>query len=81
MHLPDIYIVKPIFFEDRLAGWACSLAHHSDVGGIVAGSNALSAHEIYQEGLRIPYVKFIDAGKPCRASGTWWPPTCGCPTR
>jgi N-methylhydantoinase B len=37
MHLPDIYIVKPIYFEDRLAGWACSLAHHSDVGGIVAG--------------------------------------------
>jgi N-methylhydantoinase B len=67
MHLPDIYIVKPIYFEDRLCGWACSLAHHSDVGGIVAGSNALSAHEIYQEGLRIPYVKFIDAGKPVQA--------------
>jgi N-methylhydantoinase B len=69
MHLPDIYIVKPIYFADRLAGWACSLAHHCDVGGIVAGSNALSAHEIYQEGLRIPYVKFIDAGRPVQ--GIW----------
>jgi N-methylhydantoinase B len=69
MHLPDIYIVKPIYFEDQLCGWACSLAHHCDVGGIVAGSNALSAHEIYQEGLRIPYVKFVDAGKPVQ--GIW----------
>lgn len=68
-HLPDIYIVKPIFFESMLSGWACALAHHSDVGGIVAGSNALGASEIYQEGLRIPFLKFIDAGKPVR--GVW----------
>jgi N-methylhydantoinase B len=69
MHLPDIYIVKPIYCEADICGWACALAHHSDVGGIVAGSNALSAHEIYQEGLRIPYVKFIAAGKP--VEGIW----------
>ena len=83
-HLPDIYIVKPIFAEGAgsgsgsgsgldggpsLAGWACALAHHSDVGGIVAGSNALGASEIYQEGIRIPFLKFLDAGKPVR--GVW----------
>lgn len=63
-HLPDIYIVKPIFEGEVLAGWACALAHHCDVGGIVAGSNALGATEIYQEGLRIPIVKFMENGKP-----------------
>ena len=68
-HLPDIYIVKPIFDEDVMAGWACALAHHSDVGGIVAGSNALGASEIYQEGIRIPFLKFMEAGKPVR--GVW----------
>src|SRR5690606_35419705 len=36
-HLPDIYIVKPVYFEGSLVGWAATLAHHSDVGGIVAG--------------------------------------------
>lgn len=66
-HLPDIYIVKPIYFNVKLVGWACALAHHSDVGGIVAGSNALGASEIYQEGLRIPVVKFMDRGKPVSA--------------
>jgi N-methylhydantoinase B len=45
-HLPDIYIVKPIFDSGVLGGWACALAHHSDVGGIVAGSNALGDRDL-----------------------------------
>ena len=63
-HLPDIYIIKPIFYEERLVAWATTIAHHSDVGGIVPGSNALGATEIYQEGIRIPIVKFMERGKP-----------------
>jgi len=66
-HLPDIYIIKPIFFEDHLVAWATTIAHHSDVGGIVPGSNALGAVEIYQEGIRIPILKFIDRGTPVDA--------------
>ena len=66
-HLPDIYIVKPIFWEGRLAGWSTTVAHHSDVGGIVPGSNALGAVEIYQEGLRLPVLKFVEAGTPNQA--------------
>lgn len=62
-HLPDIYVVQPIFFENVLRGWSATLAHHSDVGGIVAGSNALGAREIWQEGLRIPVLKLIDKGQ------------------
>jgi N-methylhydantoinase B len=61
-HLPDIYIAKPVFHAGRLVAWAVALAHHSDVGGIVAGSNALGAYEIFQEGLRIPILKFIERG-------------------
>ncbi|KAA0892565.1 hydantoinase B/oxoprolinase family protein [Pusillimonas sp. ANT_WB101] len=62
-HLPDIYVVKPVFFNNDLLGWAATLAHHSDVGGIVAGSNALGATEIWQEGLRLPILKFYAQGK------------------
>jgi N-methylhydantoinase B len=62
-HLPDIYIVQPIFLREKIVGWATTLAHHADVGGIVPGSNALSAIEIYQEGLRLPFVKLVDKGK------------------
>ena len=62
-HLPDIYIIKPIFFENELAGWATTVCHHTDVGGIVPGSNALGAKEIYQEGLRLPFLKLFEEGK------------------
>jgi N-methylhydantoinase B len=62
-HLPDIYIVRPIFLDGAVAGFATTVAHHVDVGGIIPGSNALGAHEIYQEGLRLPFLKLYEAGR------------------
>jgi N-methylhydantoinase B len=61
-HLPAIYVIKPVFVGDRLEGYAATMAHHSDVGGIAPGSIAVHATEIYQEGLRIPLSKLVDAG-------------------
>ena len=49
-HLPDFYIVKPIFHDGEIEGWACTMAHHCDVGGIAPGSVAIHATEIFQEG-------------------------------
>lgn len=63
-HLPDIYVMKPVFHEGRLEGWACTMAHHSDVGGIAPGSTAMHATEIHQEGLTLPTLKLYEAGKP-----------------
>jgi N-methylhydantoinase B len=63
MHLPDIFIFKPIFIEDRRIAFAATICHHADVGGRVPGSNASDSTEIYQEGLRIPPMKLFDAGK------------------
>jgi N-methylhydantoinase B len=62
-HLPDIYVIKPIFVDGELEGYAATMAHHSDVGGIAPGSVAVHATEIYQEGLRIPLLKLHDAGR------------------
>ncbi len=62
-HLPDIYVIKPIFVDGELEGWAATMAHHSDVGGLAPGSIAVHATEIYQEGLRIPLLKLYDAGQ------------------
>jgi N-methylhydantoinase B len=61
-HLPDIYIIKPIFHAGALCGWATTLAHHVDVGGLVPGSNSIGATEIHQEGLRLPFLKLFDGG-------------------
>lgn len=66
-HLPDIYIVRPIFIDGRIEGWATTVAHHNDVGGIVPGSNSIGSTEIYQEGLRLPLLKLFDAGVENRA--------------
>lgn len=63
MHLPDIFIFKPIFFEGEILAWAATICHHTDVGGRVPGSNASDSTEIYQEGLRIPPLKLYEEGK------------------
>lgn len=64
MHLPDVYIIKPIFALGELEGFACSLVHQIDMGGIAPGSTAVYATEIFQEGLRLPVVKMYEQGKP-----------------
>lgn len=63
-HLPDVYIVAPVFVGERICGWATTLAHQNDVGGIVPGSNAIGSTEIFQEGLRLPILKLKDRGRP-----------------
>ena len=64
MHIPDVYIVKPIFCAGVLEGYAATLVHQIDMGGIAPGSTAVYATEIFQEGLRIPIVKLYEAGRP-----------------
>lgn len=63
-HLPDIYVIKPIFHGEAIEGWTCTMAHHCDVGGLTPGSTAMHATEIFQEGLCIPVVKLHEAGVP-----------------
>lgn len=63
-HLPDIYVIKPIFLTGELVGWACTMAHHCDVGGIAPGSTAMHATDILQEGLCIPLLKLYEEGRP-----------------
>jgi len=56
-HLNDIILVTPIFYEGRLVGFSGSIGHHADIGGAAAGPYA-GATDNYQEGFRIPLVKF-----------------------
>ena len=63
MHLPDIFIFKPLYHEGERLAFACTVCHHIDVGGRVAGSNASDSTEIYAEGLRIAPMKLYEGGK------------------
>jgi N-methylhydantoinase B len=64
MHLPDIFVLQPIYHEGERVAFAATVCHHTDVGGRVAGSNASDSTEIYQEGLRLPPLRIYEAGRP-----------------
>ncbi|MCC7271396.1 MAG: hydantoinase B/oxoprolinase family protein [Alphaproteobacteria bacterium] len=63
MHLPDIFVFKPLYHAGERLAFAATVCHHTDVGGRVAGSNASDSTEIYAEGLRIPPLRLYEAGK------------------
>jgi N-methylhydantoinase B len=63
IHLPDIYLVKPVFHDGRLSAIAACLAHHTDVGGAIPSSNSTTTTEVFQEGLRIPGIYLYEAGR------------------
>ena len=67
IHLPDIYVIKPVFVARSLEGFSCVVAHHTDVGGLVPGSNSTSSREIFQEGINIPTLKLYERGVPNEA--------------
>ena len=56
-HLNDFILIAPIFAGGALTAWSASLGHQIDVGGGAAGPNA-QATEVFQEGLRIPLIRF-----------------------
>ncbi len=63
MHLPDIFMFRPVFVGNHLLGYAVLVAHHNDMGGRVPGSSAADSTEIYQEGLRIPPLKLYEGDR------------------
>ena len=63
-HLNDMVLAMPVFADGRLVAWVANIAHWNDVGGVVPGSMSSDATEIFQEGIRIPAIRLIDAGVP-----------------
>ena len=67
LHLPDIFVFKPVFYDGKLLAFAAAIGHQTDIGGRVPGGNACDNTEIFQEGLRIPPLRIIDQGRPVEA--------------
>lgn len=61
-HLPDIALIMPVFLDGKLVAFSAAMTHHQDVGGMSPGSVPTNATEIYQEGIRIPPLKFMERG-------------------
>ncbi len=62
-HLPDFYIVTPVFHAGAIVAYLATAAHMADVGGRL---DELNARDLFEEGLRIPPSKLYEAGKPNR---------------
>lgn len=62
-HLNDAVLAMPVFADGAIVAWTANSAHWNDVGGMVPGSMAINATEIFQEGLRLPAVKLIEQGR------------------
>jgi N-methylhydantoinase B len=62
VHLNDISLIAPVHHEGRLLGYVVNLAHHVDVGGGAPASIG-AFKEVFQEGVIIPPVKVVEAGR------------------
>jgi N-methylhydantoinase B/oxoprolinase/acetone carboxylase alpha subunit len=61
-HLTDIAVIRPVFADGRLLGLAINRGHHIDVGGMAVAGFPGTARSIFQEGIRIPPVKWFEGG-------------------
>ena len=59
-HLHDITVTTPVFVDDELIGFFASTAHVVDIGGRGYGPDG---REVYEEGLRIPIMKWVERGE------------------
>lgn len=62
-HLSDFKLVRPYFRDGKVFCWLASVGHWHDVGGNVPGNYNPVATESHQEGMHIPPVKLVAAGK------------------
>jgi N-methylhydantoinase B len=69
-HLNDVTVVYPVFVDGALFVFPCVRMHWADIGGMTPGSISGQATEILQEGVRIPPIRFVDAGIENRAAAT-----------
>ena len=80
-HLSDVVLVRPVFWEQQLIGFAAAKGHWTEIGGKDPGSWTADSADVYAEGLQLPFVHAYRAGQPgARGTRRSWPPTAACRT-
>jgi N-methylhydantoinase B len=62
-HLHDVKLVQPFFHDGVLSAYLAATGHWMDVGSSAPGGWNPFATDMLQEGLRIPPVKIVHAGR------------------
>jgi 5-oxoprolinase (ATP-hydrolysing) len=63
-HLPDLTVITPVFFEEKLVLFTACRAHHAEIGGIVPGSMPTFSQSLSEEGVVFNHVRIIRKGEP-----------------
>lgn len=61
-HSMDMAVVCPVYCDGTLVGFCGSIAHKSDLGGVVPGTSYGNARELFQEGIQYPPIRFVREG-------------------
>ncbi len=61
-HLPDFIVLRPALADGRVVAIAATILHHADVGGLAPGSVPPDSRDVFQEGLRVPPVRWRAGG-------------------
>jgi N-methylhydantoinase B len=61
-HAMDMAVIAPVFHGDRLIAYSGSIAHKSDLGGVIPGTGYAQARELFQEGIQYPPVRLVSRG-------------------
>lgn len=62
-HVPDLNIVKPVFWDGAVQFWVCCKGHMADIGGRGVAGYDMAATTVWDEGLVIPPVKLYEQGR------------------
>src|SRR5579883_440806 len=81
IHLPDIYIIKPIFVSGALEAFACALAHHTDVGAWFRGATPRRRPRSFRKAFASRPSSCSIRTSRTRRSSPSWRRTCASPGR
>jgi N-methylhydantoinase B len=62
MHVPDIGIVSPVFYQKKHIGYVAGISHTTEVGAIELGGMSPLATEAVHDGIHLPAVKLVERG-------------------
>jgi 5-oxoprolinase (ATP-hydrolysing) len=61
-HLPDVTLIKPVYYKNELIGFVANRAHHAEIGGKKPGSMPADATHLEEEGVIIPPTYLVKNG-------------------
>ncbi len=81
MHIPDIYVVKPVFWEGEIVCFAVTTAHYLDLGRDCRGARPATIRRYFRRDCASSGSSSITGGSRTKRSSPCCAPTSGCRRR